>query len=348
MARQDNKKKTPIALFLLVFVAIVILMFIANYRSALVQELRSPKSGVKKLSTYGKQLIAISPDNEIYNWDWADLSNGPQTSSVNAQKAVVMSGDRILWIRRGIDDVLIVGNLKGDKELSRLSLGLDKKCKLLQASSNGKYAVAALTIDDSDKQIQLAVIDADLNSIRPIETKTMEQGLKLNDISVSNDGTLIAAAGGGDKGWLLVAGTNDKQLLWEYYVEDCNELNKVVFSPDGKTVYASEPGWQVYVFDISAKKLVKRLEMDKYETPAKNPQTISCIAVSHDGRLLAAVSSPMPRAWIWDAKSGEKIAIIKIGNFPISSIAFSPDSSLLVEAISANRPIKVWRISKSH
>ncbi len=347
MAKQDNKKKSPIALFLLAFIAVVILMIIANYRSALVQKLRSPESGVKKLTTYRKQLIAISPNNDIYTWDWDDLYKGPQIGSVIAQKAVAMSDDHLIWIPPNIGDVLVVGNLKGDKELSRLSLGLDQKCKLLQASQNGKYAVAALAIGGPDRQIQLAAVAPELTSISIVETKTTEEGLKLNDIGISNDGTLIAAVGGNDKGYLFVAGANDKQLHWEHYVEDCNELNKVVISPDGQTVYASESGRRVYVFDISAKKLIKRLEMDKYKTPAKNPQTITCMALSPDGHLLAAVSSPMPRAWIWDAKTGEKIATLRIGNFPISSIAFSPDSSLLAEAISANRPIKVWRISKS-
>lgn len=347
MAKQDNKKKSPIALFSLAFVVIVILMFIANYRSAIVEELLSPERGVKKLSTYGKQLVAISPDNEVYVWSWDNLSNGPQIGSVNAQKVAAVSGNRLLWVPIGIFDVLIVGNLKGDKELSRLSLGLDKRCKLLQASSNGKYAAAALTAEDPIKQIQLVIIDPDLNYIRSVETKTMEEGLKLNDIGISNDGTLIATVGGGDKGYLWVAGVNDEQLNWEYYVEDCNELNKVAISTDGRMVYAAESGRWVYIFDTSAKKLTKRLEIDKYETPANNPQTITSVALSPDGRLLAAVSSPSSKVWIWDAESGERISSIRTGDFSTSAIVFSPDSNLLAGADLTKSPVKVWRISKS-
>ncbi len=346
MAKQDNKKKSPIALFLLVFAAIAIWMFIANYRSVLVHELPSPEGGAEKLSTYGKQLIAISVNNEIYSWLWDDLSERPQISSIKAQKVVAMSSDRLLLILPVANDVLVLSNLKGDKELRRLSLGVNKKCKLLQASPSGKFAVAALEIGDFDKRVQLVIIDPDLTSIWPVETKTMEEGLELNDVGISNDGSLIAAVGGGDKGWLFVAGTNDRQLLWEHYVEDCNELNKVVFSPDGETVYASESGRCVYIFDIVAKKLVKRLEIDKYKTPANNPQTISCIAVSPDGRLLAAASSPKSKVWIWDVKTGEKIDTIRTGHFSTCSIAFSPDSSLLAGTSLINKPLKIWRISK--
>ena len=356
MAGQDRKRKSPVALFFLAFAAIAILMFIANYRSVLVHELPSPKGGAEKLSTYGEQLIAISLNNEIYSWVWDNLSERPQISTVKAQKAIAMSSDRLLLIPSAENDLLILSNLKGDKELGRLSLGGDKKCKFLQTSLNGKFAVAALAPapvfrqedagGDSDKQIQLVIIDPNLTSVRPVATKTIEQGLQLNDIGISNDGNLIAAVGGGDKGWLFVAGANDKQLLWEHYVEDCKELNKVVFSPDGKVVYASESGRRVYIFDITAEKLVKRLEMDKYKTPPNNPQTISCIAVSPDGRLLAAASSPASKVWIWDVKSGEKIAIIGTGQFSTCCIAFSPDSSFLAGANLGYDPVKIWRISK--
>jgi len=293
------------------------------------------------------KLIAVSPDNEIFIWDWDDLSQEPQTGSVRAQMAAAMGGDHLLWIPPGIDDVLVVGNLKGDKELSRLSLGVDKKCKMLQTSQNGKYAVALLSVEGPGNQIQLVTIVTEPTDIRSVETKTIQEGLKLNNVGISNDGTIIAAVGGNETGYLLVVGANDKQLLWEQYVEDCNELDNVLISPDGKTVYASEPGRSVYVFNVTTRKLVKRLEMDKYKTTAKKPQTISCIALNNDGRLLAVVSSPMPRVWIFNVQSGEKISTMKIGNFPISSITFSPDSSLFAQAIAANQPIRIWKFSKS-
>jgi WD40 repeat protein len=173
----------------------------------------------------------------------------------------------------------------------------------------------------------------------------LDEGLKLNDIGISNDGAIIAAVGGNDRGYLLVAGANNSQIRWEQHIDDCNELNKVVISPDGQTVYASEPGRRVYVFDISTKKIVKRLEIEKYKTPENNPQTITCITLSCDGRLLAAVSSPISKVWIWGAKTGEKVAIMKTGQFATSSIVFSLDSSLLAAADYTLNPINVWRIS---
>jgi len=347
MAKSGNKKKSPVALFFFVFAAIVILMFVVNYKSRLVHELPAPQSGVRKLLTYGQQLVAISPSGEIYRWDWNDLSRQPRISSFQAQLMVVMSNERLAYIPVGINDVLIISNLQGNEELKRLSLGMDTACRQLRASSDGRYAVAVIATGYSGKQIQLAVIDPDSGITQPVMIKMPEEGLKPNDVSVSNDGKIIAAVGGADKGWLFVADTSNEEPGSRHFIEDCNGLNKVALSPDGQTVYAAESGRFVYVFDIVAEKLVRKLEIDKYKTPANYPQTISCVQVSPDGRLIAAASSPKTKAWIWDCKTGEKIITISTGHFSTSSMAFSPDSSLLAGADLTNKPIKVWRTSKS-
>lgn len=347
MTKPEKRKKSPIALFLWAFVVIALIMFIANYRRILKQELQSPRGGVEKLSTYQGQLIAISPNREIYVWDWRDLSARPQVSFINAQKAVAMNSGRLLWVPSGTDKELVISNIEGAKELKRLFLGPDSGCLGLQASSNGRYAVAALMVGGSAKRIQLDIIDPELGFIRPVETKTLEDGLKLNDIAISNDGSFVAAVGGSNNGWLLVVGGDNKRGQWEHYIADCNELNEVCFSPDGKAIYASESGRRVYIFDVANRGLVKQLQMKRYKTPANYPQSISCIAVSPDGRLLAAASLPKSKLWVWDAESGEKIAAIETGFFSTSSISFSPDSSLLAGADLTDRPIKVWRIIKS-
>ena len=347
MADTDKKKKRPIVLFLLAFIVVVILMFVANYKSIHVQELSGPKSGVEKLSTCGERLIAISKDKDIYTWNWNDLSARPQVGSVKAQQAAAMSPDRLIWVPSGENNVVVVSNLRGDKELKRLSLGVNERCILLQASPNGKYAVAALAIGGgSDKRIQLSVIDSDVTYIRPVGTKTMEDGLKLNNIGISNDGAFVSAVGGKDSGWILVADARSRKILWEQTVSDTDELNNVVFSQDGQMVYASEPGRFVYSFEAATGKPAKKFEMDKYKTPPNNPQTISCIVVSPDGSLLAASTVPASQVLLWDAQSGKRLAVIHPGQFTVNSLAFSPDSSLLATGdLIGIVPMKIWRLS---
>lgn len=348
MTSTNKKRKNPIVLLLLIFAVIVMVMFVANYRSMLVQSLSGPKAGVKKLSTCGNQLTAISPNNDIYTWDWNDLSGWPKVGFVNAQKVTAMSSDRLVWVPSGKNNILVVSNLKGDKELRQLSLGTVRRCKWLEASPNGKYAVTALVVDGGlNQDIRLAVTNSDLTSVSQVATKTIKNKLTLSDIGVSNDGAFVAAVGGKQAGWVLVANAQSRQILWEQTVEDTDELNNVIFSPDGQMVYASEPGRYVYVFESAAGKLVKRLAMDKYKTPANNPQTISCIAISPDGRLLAAATEPASNVWIWDAKSGAKVTVITGEQYTVSGVSFSPDSSLLATAILVRSTINIWKIPEN-
>jgi WD40 repeat protein len=340
-----KKKKNPIVLFLLAFVAIVIFMLVSNYRSIHVQKLNGPRAGVERLSTCGAQLVAISKDKEVYAWRWDDLSGWPQVGSVKAQKAVAMSPDRLIWVPSSETNVLVVSNLKGDKELKRLPLPKGKKCNRLGVSPNGKYAVIALDNQAyPEGRVELAVTDSALTSISQVVTKPIEGGLILNNIGISDDGSFVAAVGRKDGGWVLVGDVRSRKVLWEQSFGETSAFNNVVFSPDEKTIYASEPGRFVYAFEVAAQRLVKKFEMDKYKTPPNNPQTISCIALSPDGRLLAAATAPASRVCIWDMKKETKALVINLGQFDTGDISFSPDSSLLATVALGGSSIKIWRL----
>jgi len=343
----DKKSKNPILLLLLAFVVIVILVFIGNYRSVHVQKLFGPRAGVERLSTCGERLVAISKDKEVYAWLWSDLSGWPQVGSVKAKKVVAVSGDCLIWVPSAENNVVVLSNLKGDKELKRLSLPGRRKCNLLEVSPNGKYAVAALAASGyGDRAIRLAVTDCNLTSIFQVVTKTVEDGFGLNDIGVSNDGSLIAAVGRKDGGWVLVADVQSRKILWERTIGDASELNNVIFSPDGKIVYGSDPGRFVYGFEVATQEVVKKFEIAKYKTPPNNPQTISCIAISADGRLLAAATEPASNVCVWDAETGRKITVISGESLTISGVAFSPDSSLLATGILVSSTLNVWRVEE--
>jgi WD40 repeat protein len=350
MVKMDNKKKNPMFLFLFAFVAIVIVMFVANYRSMLEHELVGPKAGVAQMSTCGEQLVVISRDNETYVWDWDNLSKRAKIGTIKAQKMAPMSSDRLLWIPSAEGNVLVISNLKGDKELRRLSLGAIERCKWLKVSPNAEYAVAALEIDDGpDKRVQLAVIDPDSASISRIVTKTFSKDeYKLYDVGISNDGSLVVAVGGKNAGRIFVGDTKDGQMLWERTVSSSSALNKVILSPDGKVIYASEPGRRVYAFESSSGKVIRQFEMDKYSTPSNNPQTISRIVTSADGQLLAASSEPSSRISVWDANTGEKFMVIGGFRNTITGIAFSPDSKLVARSYIVRSQIDVFEVTSNH
>ena len=350
MTESRKKKKSTVVVFFGALFAIEIVMLTVNYRSMFVQELTGPKARPRELSTYGNQLILISQNGDIYTWDWNDLSGQPQVGAVKAQKATAIGPDHLVLMPFVENALFVLSNLKGDKEIKQLPLGIKGRCKYLKPSPNGKYIAAAFVVEGGpDNDIQLAVADADLTSVSKL-IMSDSQGDKFTplDIGVSDNGSLVAVVGGKDTGKIFVADAQSGQILWEQTIAKSSELNNVIFSPDGRIIYASESGRYVYLFDSATGEIIRQLEIDAYKAPPNNPQTISSLAISPDGHLLAAASVPVSRVWIWDAESGAKHAVIHTGQFTTSGISFSPDRSLLATADPSSSPVKIWRISKNH
>ncbi len=348
MSKQEGKKKNPVILFLLAFGVIAIIMFAVNYRSKLEQELRAPESGVAKLSTVEGRLIAISRENEVYTWEWNDLSGWPEVVSFESEEAAAVSSGRVIWVPSNKRNVLVASDLKGGEELKRVSLGAGGACAALAASQNGMYLVAGLLVGGGiDRRMELAVTDSGLTSLgRVIKEKTASE-LVLNEVAVSDDGAFVAAVGRKGVGWILVGSAESGEILWERRIENSTELDNVIFSPDGEMVFASKSDRYVCAFARATGEIVRELVIDKYKTPPNNPQTISCITISPDSRLLVAGTVPASQVWVWDAKSGAKLSVIRPGQFTVSGVSFSPDSSLLATSdLLGRHTIKLWRISK--
>ena len=348
MSKQEGKKKNPVILFLLAFVVIAIIMFAVNYPSKLEQELRAPESGVAKLSTVEGRLIAISREDEVYTWEWNDLSGWPEVVSIKSEEAAAASAGHVIWVPSGKRNVLVASDLKGGKELKRVSLGSSGACAALAASQNGRYLVAGLLVGGGiDRRMEFAVIDSGLTSLGRVVKEKVAGELVLNEVAVSDDGAFVAAVGREGVGWILVGSAESGEILWERRIENSTGLDNVIFSPDGEMVFASKSDRYVCVFERATGEIARELVIDKYKTPPNNPQTISCITISPDSRLLVAATVPASQVWIWDAKSGAKLSVIHPGQFTVSGVSFSPDSSLLATSdLLGRHTIKLWMISK--
>lgn len=338
---KPNKKKTPLLWLLAAFVVILALVFVNHQRSMCVHEFPSPADGVKNLQTVGNFLVAISP-TQLYAWDWNSLPGWPKVDTTEVILTVALGSEDGVKILAADNHVLTLHGLKDGKEPKRLYPMMSGSCVDLDASLNGKYAIAAFK--ESSGAIELSVVESKGESVSQVIRKTLDNGSLLNDIAVSDDGKLIAAAGRKETGWIFVANVESKKILWEKTVSDSTELDNVTFSPDGKLIYASKSDRYVCIFDVAGK-LVKELEIDKYKTPPNNPQTISCITISPDSKLLAASTVPASRVWIWDAKTGTKLIVVSPGQFTVNGMVFSPDSSLLATGdLIGKNPMKVWKV----
>ena len=84
--------------------------------------------------------------------------------------------------------------------------------------------------------------------------------------------------------------------------------------------------------------------MPLYNTPAHQKQNICCIAISPDGKILAADTEPARTVWFWDIASGREIGKIYASDLTVADIAFSPDSKYLATGCMVSPEIKIWKV----
>ncbi len=322
-----------------VIVAIVAMMILNNRKSILIRELPGPRAGVNSLYTVDGKLIAISRDNDVYSWDWTDMSSWPQAGKVVADIVTPIAGERLLYVPKGRSDTLIITNLKGDKELKRLTLPWGRSCQFLVSSASGRYAAAALI---KDKITEVVLVETNPVAIR--ETVSIPAGVELCNIAVSNDGRLITAVGSREGGgFLLMADSQDKKVLWQKTVADCEKIDNIVFSPDGNTVFAGEELRFVYALDCSTGQVARKYEVEKHQTVANQRQRITALKISYDGVILVATMEPNSQIWLWNT-GNDSDGYVLPGYHGTSDISFSPDSSLLAAGSMVSKSIQILKI----
>ncbi len=354
MAKSNNKKKFPVVFFLIALAAIGVVMFVANSKSLLKRELSPPADGVKKLYTVGDSLVAISPTKEIHIRDWNRIDNKPKTIYSKTNEVIWLPGDKLLGVSLKNTGVIVISNPEDGKEHERFTLDYNWRCEHLCVSRNGRFIGLALverTEINKDsgpyKRIGVATISTDTNKLSRITT--IEGGrddLLLRDFAISDDGAFVVIVGQkNDLAWIAMIDTGQKQLSWQQTPEISSEFIDAVFSPDGEVVYTGGVGRSVYGFQSATGTVLNEWQMEDYKIPANKRRIVSCIAVSHDGRFLAAGTEPAGEVYVWNTKDGNRLAKISDSRTALTALAFAPDSSSFVTAgIMAEKKIKIWKI----
>ena len=144
MATVRRKNRSPIVFIVGVFLAVVLVMFVARERSTLVETIHFPlNNGITELSTCGEFLTAVSHDDRIYVWQWGDLSREPQTGSVESDQAALLKPDLVASIRQDSAKILMLSNLCGDKKYKEIPVGVSGGRAYLKLSGK-RNAVAIL------------------------------------------------------------------------------------------------------------------------------------------------------------------------------------------------------------
>jgi WD40 repeat protein len=163
-------------------------------------------------------------------------------------------------------------------------------------------------------------------------------------LAVSPDGTTLAGAGGGGTTVLLVdVATAKVRAVLRGHTAD---VNAVAFTPDGRSVMTGGDDLAVKEWDAGTGR--------ERRTLGVLAAAVRCLAVSADGRTLAAGTGVLFRApedkpvtgevKLWDLATGQEKAGPPGHADSVHSLAFTPDSQLLVSG-GADGTVRLWDVA---
>jgi len=337
--------------FLAAIVAIIALMFVANSESALVRELHfALNNGVAYLSTSGHYLTAVCRDNKMYLWDWNDLSKKPVTTNVESDQAVLLDSGLVVSVKRSAARAVVIANPDNDKARDEIPITTGNRRVSLAANNSGTMIAIMLSNTESkmnQQEYEVLSVDVQAKKVRQIAGFTENASRSfLKQIVVSSDGKFISLDGEKNgHGWLVLLNTVQKRVVWSNEIPNVRKIFAVVFSSDGKVLYARASDSALRIIDVE-----NGIIRDKWPAMKQNKSTFRCqhvqtVAASPDGHFVAAVV--FSSCYVWDCTTGKMIFHKMPGHKLVSGLAFSPDSRLLATSDSRQGgTIKIWRMPK--
>ena len=342
---RSNRKKSPILFLLAAFVTIVVIMLLANRESVLVEKVRFPlNNGVAGLSSWKNFLVAVCLDNKIYVWDWDNLSEEPRTGLAQSHKAFLVDSDRVVSLRRRSPKAVILANLAGDRKHREIPIGSNSSNEYLGANRN-RATLELLLVEEGSYDI--STVDPDAGTVAPV-ARISEEGAEceVTDLAVSDDGELVVLFGEEDGGgWLLLVNLRQRRAVWEKQVPELRLFFDAAFSADGKVIYARGSDSTLHKIETASGEILDRLLPGGENKSTLKTQHIQTLAVSTDGKFVAA--SVSGAAYVWDCETGKKVFSQAPGHKLTSGLAFSPDSRFLATSdLRQGGTIKIWRMPK--
>ncbi len=124
----------------------------------------------------------------------------------------------------------------------------------------------------------------------------------------------------------------------------CEEFGRIGLLPDGKTAALSLQGTKnLLLWDVTTGKQREPLKTD-------HPETVTGLAVSPDGRVLASGGGGVSRRGndssvrLWDTRTHKRLGILDHSEGAVLNIVFSPDGKSL--AALGNGVLTVWDLDK--
>ena len=302
-----------------------------------------------RIATVGDYLVVYSspfPDT-VYLYKWRSLDKITKEVSVESPfKATIMDNGRIVFNhseQRGI----IIKDITTGKQLQKFPVGVEWYCNRLFTNRTGTHVAVALKEDPTvtknfdHPRVRIGLIGPKADKISWITTLTGRSwGEGSIHMAVPSDDGAYIGVGGWVHRWVVMIDVVKKKILWKSDHIPSTIFESLCFTPDSKVVYAADiVDCIVYGIDVLTGKVVS-----KWPIPEEGGFRIVSVAVSPDGRYVAAGTGPVGDVHVFSANSGKEVMWIKHApDATVYYLAFSPDSTLLATSTGV---IRIWAMPK--
>ncbi len=290
-----------------------------------------------------------SPGLEVWQWKGDtidkvhDIGIGQYISS-----AAMHSSDA--WILEGRADgkgEFCVGDLTSGEVRHRWTDPRDVVILLAQPSRNGKHVAAWYYTSSEwpkpDHHAGFGLLSPDGTSFdwkATIHKDRLYSPLAhIRQVVPSDDGAYIGVAGW-ENGILMVDAVNHK-VLWNIKPEWEAACNDLAFAPDSTVIYAGGTTGLVYAMNTKTGEIGSRW-WATLTGQEEYGHRVTRVAVSPDGKFVAAGTVPNGLVFLFRAKDGRRYTLSHRRSVRVELLSFSPDSKLL--ASYAVSEMHIWNM----
>lgn len=346
---ETQTKKSPSFLIVGCFLAIVVIMFIANQKSELAVELGMPfNEGIRAMSGYDDRVFAVADDGKFFLWDWDRLDDKSLTGSASSGQAYLLQSGLIASLKQDRSTHVVVSDPKGVTEDKKIAVGSGRATGYLTINRSRNAVIATLIKEKSSEgKIELEIFSIDIETSKASRVMKLSEksDWQLTDFAVSDDGKYFAGIGEQDhKSRLILIDLKARRTVYDNMYDKPEYFGSVAFSRDGKSIFAGGNDGEIHKYNTATGQAMSKTQGHEQAKTAHKAVPIQYIAVSPDDQLVAFTR--LGGTHVWDSNLSEEIFTAG-GHKLAGALAFSPDSSLVATSdMRQGGVIKVWRLPK--
>ena len=285
---------------------------------------------------------------DVWQWERGALRRLPEVQAKHDGDIVWITGNRYVFESSVEGETRPIGirDASSGEVRHRWPPPGDWFCRRIQASRRGDLVGLCLEprSGGSTSSLQIGLIDTNANEIAWITAlvgSSAASAGNVRSVIPSDDGQFIAV-GGWDFGVAMIDVAR-KEILWNSRPPNESCLFYVAFSPDSKVIYAGGTSGTVFGLDVQTGAVLSRWYAS-LSGQEEYGHRISCMAVSPDGRWVAAGTGPEGLVFVGSTQTNKCVKILNHGLSTVQLVHFSPDSQALATFVPGT--LKVWNVSQ--